>query len=129
MDSIRNVDYTILICNDLPRTTTFYRDVMRFPIVTQRENWVDFRVGSSILSLRTRIAQGGFEDGPHLDDGSASVQIAFRVPPSKIDDCYRELLRQSVPIVRAPVELSTWGHQMFLFRDPEGNLLEIYAEI
>jgi catechol 2,3-dioxygenase-like lactoylglutathione lyase family enzyme len=128
MESIRNVDYTILICADLPRTMAFYRDVMQFPVEIENASWVNFHLGSSILALRTRSVDGGFEDGS-CESGSASVQLAFRVPASKLDDCYRELLRQQVTIVRTPTELPDWGHRMFLFRDPEGNLLEIFAEI
>ena len=128
MDAIKSVDYTILICDDLPRSVAFYRDVMKFPIEVERENWVNFRVGSTILALRTRSIDGGFEDGDKIA-GSASVQIAFRVPPSDLDECFRVLEEKHVPIVRAPVELPHWGQRMFLFRDPEGNLLEIYAEL
>ena len=128
MDAIKSLDYTILICDDLPRSVAFYRDVMRFPIEVEQEIWVNFRVGSAILALRTRSVDGGFEDGAKIA-GSASVQVAFRVPPSKLDECYRELEEKHVPIVRAPVELPNWGQRMFLFRDPVGNLLEIYAEL
>ena len=72
MGSIRDVDYTPLNCNDLPRTTVFYQDVRRFPNEIELENWVNVRTGSLILSVRTEIAQGGFANGPH-EDGSASV--------------------------------------------------------
>ena len=87
MESIRNLDYTILTCNDLPQTTVFYREVMRFPIEIELENWVNIRIGSSIMAIRIRFVQGGLDDGPH-EKRSAAVQLAFRVPPSKIDDCY-----------------------------------------
>ena len=128
MDSIRNLDYTILFCRDLPRATAFYRDVMRFQIEVERENWVNFRLGTSILALATRSANSGAEQDSQ-PDVSASVQLAFRVPPPSVDDCYHELVQAQVPIVSPPKELPHWGHRMFLFRDPEGNLLEIYAEI
>jgi glyoxylase I family protein len=127
MNSIKCLDYTILFCRDLPRAVAFYQDVMRFQIEAERENWVNFRLGGSILALARRVRTDA-EQSSEGSDGE-SVQLAFRVPPSRLDTCHRELIELGVTIVSPPRELPHWGHRMFLFRDPEGHLLEIYAEI
>ena len=51
LSQIRNLDYAILLCNKMEETRAFYRDVMRFPIATDREHWVSFRVGATLLTL------------------------------------------------------------------------------
>jgi glyoxylase I family protein len=56
LGGIRNLDYAILLCNKLDETRAFYRDVMKFPIETDLENWVSFRVGAALLTLRRRGA-------------------------------------------------------------------------
>jgi glyoxylase I family protein len=48
---IRNFDYAILLCGKMKETRAFYKDVMGFPIELDRENWVSFRVGSTLLAL------------------------------------------------------------------------------
>jgi catechol 2,3-dioxygenase-like lactoylglutathione lyase family enzyme len=60
--------------------------------------------------------------------GSAAIQLAFRVPPPAVDTCHEELVAAGVPILRPPTDLPSWRHRTLFFRDPEGNIIEIYAE-
>jgi lactoylglutathione lyase len=50
------------------------------------------------------------------------------VPPAAIDACHAELIARGVVILRAPTDRPSWRHRTLFFRDPEGNLIEIYAE-
>jgi glyoxylase I family protein len=126
---IHNLDYTVLLCERMTETKAFYRDVMGFPIEYDSENWVTFRLGSALLTLRPRGTDAtGAHDGAAVA-GSAAVQLAFRVPPPAVDACYAELVAKGVPIVREPTVIAIARHRTLFFRDPEGNLLEIYAEI
>lgn len=125
---IRNVDYTVLLCAKLTETRAFYKDVMGFPLEDDLENWVAFRVGATLLTLRPRGQDPtGGDDGP-VEEGSAAVQLAFRVPPRAIEDCRAELVDAGVPIVRDLTDVPGFRHRTLFFRDPEGNLIEIYAE-
>ena len=54
LNAIHNLDYAILLCSKMAETRAFYRDVMEFPIETDLERWVSFRVGASLLTLRPR---------------------------------------------------------------------------
>jgi catechol 2,3-dioxygenase-like lactoylglutathione lyase family enzyme len=57
-----------------------------------------------------------------------SLQLAFRVPPRDVDRCAAELAEAGVPILLPPTD-QPWGHRTLFFRDPDGNVLEVYAEI
>jgi catechol 2,3-dioxygenase-like lactoylglutathione lyase family enzyme len=50
------------------------------------------------------------------------------VSPPEVDACYTELLEKGVEILDAPRD-QEYGHRTMFFRDPEGNILEIYADI
>ena len=126
LGGISNLDYTILLCSKMEETRAFYRDVMQFPIETDRKNWVSFRVGASLLTLRPR-GWSAFDDGKSVP-GSAAIQLAFRVPPPAVDACHAELVANGVPILRGPTDLPDWRHRTLFFRDPEDNVIEIYAE-
>jgi catechol 2,3-dioxygenase-like lactoylglutathione lyase family enzyme len=126
LGGIGNLDYTVLLCSKMAATRAFYRDVMKFPIETDLENWVSFRVGAALLTLRPR-GWSHFDDGKSVP-GSASVQLAFRVPPPAVDACHAELVAKGVPILRGPTDLADWRHRTLFFRDPEDNIIEIYAE-
>jgi glyoxylase I family protein len=126
LGGISNLDYTVLLCCKMAATRAFYRDIMMFPIETDQANWVSFRVGASLLTLRPR-GWSHFDDGKSVP-GSAAVQLAFRVPPPAVDACHAELVEMGVPILSGPTDLPDWRHRTLFFRDPEDNIIEIYAE-
>jgi len=124
LSKIRNLDYVILLCEDMVVMKNFYTSLLGFPIHRELEDWVEMQVGACLLTLRPR--------GRSYDDGklshSASVQLAFRVLPDEVDDWYRELQKKQAEILEAPRDWD-YGHRTLFFRDPEGNILEIYADI
>jgi glyoxylase I family protein len=122
--SIRNLDYLVLLCDDPALMKVFYHETLGFPIYRDWEDWVELRLGSVLLTLRRR---GRSYDGKKYPN-SASVQLAFRVAPQEVDGCYRELLQKQVQIIEAPRD-QEYGHRTLFFKDPEGNILEIYADI
>jgi lactoylglutathione lyase len=128
MGTIGNLDYVILLCERMARMREFYLNVMKFPLETDRPTWVSFRVGSSLVTLRPRGQSVAGHDGPAVE-GSAGVQLAFRVPPPSVDEWHRELVAKGVEILSPPKDLPDWRHRTLFFRDPEGNVIEIYAEI
>lgn len=128
LGGIANLDHMVLLCSDMSAMRAFYRDILQFPIEIDRESWVSFRVGASLLSLRPRGVWSVGDDGP-IPRGSAAVQLAFRVAPPAVDACHAELLARGVPILRGPTDLPQWRHRTLFFCDPEHNIIEIYAEI
>ena len=131
LKSIRNLAYVVLLCQDLPLMKNFYHHIMGFPIYLETDSWIEMRVGSVLLTLSKR---GRPFVGPSLPDDSAAVQLAFRVTPQEVQGCYEELKAKQVEIVQAPqiIDKSVWKywkHQTLFFKDPEGNLIEIYADI
>ena len=127
--SIRNIDYVVLLCEDLVRARQFYLDVMKFRLERESPRWVSFHVGSGLLCLRPRSLEGVFQDGPGAPSGSASVQLAFRVAPPEIDEIQAELAAAGVDLMGPPCDIPAWGHRAIFFRDPDGNVIEIYAEV
>ena len=126
IESIRQLDYTIVFARDLARMRRFYAEVLRFPIHHELgPKWIAFRVGSNILTLTER---GLMFDDPAPVPGALSVQLAFRVAPADVDRCATELTAAGVAIEAPPTD-QPWGHRTLFFRDPDGNVLEIYADL
>lgn len=126
LERIRNVDYVILLCEDFDRMRGFYRDTLGFSVYRDWPGWCELRVGSVLLTIRRR---GRSYDGPAAE--GAGVQLAFRVAPNEVEPCWRHLIGAGVEILE-PVDdrgNETYGHRTLFFRDPEGNVLEIYADI
>jgi catechol 2,3-dioxygenase-like lactoylglutathione lyase family enzyme len=125
-ESIRAIDYTVVFARDMAAMRRFYEDVLGFPLVRELSpGWIEYRVGGNTLALaRPRLTAG---DAP-TPAGSASLQLAFRVAPPEVDRCADELLRHGVALLSPPTD-QAFGHRTLFFRDPDGNLLEVFAEI
>ncbi len=68
-----------------------------------------------------------FNDTPP-PEGALSVQMAFRVAPETVAECAAALKAKGIKLVSSLTD-QPWGHRTIFFRDPDGNVLEIFAEI
>lgn len=123
---IHSIDYTVIFARQMAAMREFYGTTLGFPL--QRElgpRWVEYRVGSNVLALAER---GGRFNDPAPPVGVLSVQLAFRVAPGEVAQCAAVLKERGVQIAEGPTD-QPFGHRTLFFRDPDGNVLEIYAEI
>ena len=122
---VQNLTYVIILCDDLVRMKAFYQSVFAFPVDSESPTSFAMRAGSVLLALRQRTR--GY-DGAGVRPELPGVQLAFLVSPAEVDLCYTQLMEQGVPILDPPTDQPR-GHRTVYFSDPEGNLLEVYAEI
>lgn len=123
---IKAVDYTVVITREMVAMRAFYEGVLGFAVTRAlSENWFEYRVGATILAL----SAPGFPraDAP-VPKGTAAVQLAFCVPVPFVDACAAELEDKGIAILSPPMNRD-FGHRTLFFRDPDGNLIEIFAEI
>lgn len=124
--SIRAVDYTVVFVRDMDAMRRFYEDVMGFALSRELSaNWLEYQIGNNTLAL---ARPGRTASDPPMPKGAAALQLAFRVPVSDVDRCAEELAKKGVA-VQSPPTNHAFGHRTLFFRDPDGNLLEIYAEL
>ncbi|BBO11639.1 glyoxalase/bleomycin resistance/dioxygenase family protein [Bradyrhizobium sp. TM102] len=125
-NAIRAIDYTVIFVRDMAAMRRFYENILAFPLLRELSpNRIEFGLGSNTLALARPSRTAA--DAP-TPPGSASLQLAFKVSAAEVDACADELVRQGVALVSPPTNQS-FGHRTLFFRDPDGNLLEIYAEI
>ena len=124
--AIRAIDYTVIFVRDMVAMRRFYEDVLGFPMLRELSpGWVEYRVGNNTLALARPSLTAA--DAP-TPKGSASLQLAFKVSAPEVDQCADELVRMGVNLLSPPTD-QTFGHRTLFFRDPDGNLLEVFAEI
>ena len=124
--SIRTIDYTVILVRDMAAMRRFYEGVLCFSMTRELSaGWIEYQIGGNTLALSRpgRTAK----DAP-TPKGSASLQLAFKVAVDDVDRCAEELLRHGVDLLEPPTN-QPFGHRTLFFRDPDGNLLEVYAEI
>jgi catechol 2,3-dioxygenase-like lactoylglutathione lyase family enzyme len=124
--AIRAIDYTVVFVRDMPVMRRFYEDILGFPLLRElSSSWIEYRVGDNTLALAKPGLTAADAPTPH---GSASLQLAFKVSASEVDACADELVRQGVDLLSAPTD-QAFGHRTLFFRDPDGNLLEVFSDI
>jgi len=123
MNPISSFDYVVLHCRDVQAAREFYRQVMGLPISQERADRIQFQVGASALVSRP------CDEGPHARRAEGlPVQLGFRVRNHEVDACYEHLKAAGVEVLEPPNDQG-WGRRTLFFKDPEGNLLEVYANL
>ena len=123
---IRSLDYTVIFARQMSAMREFYGTTLGFPLHKRLgPQWTEYRIGANILALTER---GLVFDDPAPPIGVLSLQLAFRVAPGEVATCASVLKERGVNIISGPTD-HPWGHRTLFFRDPDGNVLEIYAEI
>lgn len=125
LTSVKQLNYVIILCDDMARMQRFYQELFAFTVDSASPTSLALRAGSVLLGLRQRTRD---YDGQGVRLGLPGVQLAFLVSPAEVEQCYTQLLAMGVTIVDPPTDQPR-GHRTVYFTDPEGNLLEVYAEI
>ena len=114
------------IARDMAAMRRFYADVMLFPVYRDvHPSWIEYRVGSMLLALTER---GFIFDDSATPLGALSLQLAFRVTRAEVDACAEAFRKARIRIVGEPTD-QPWGHRTLFVRDPDGNVVELYADL
>lgn len=124
--AIRAIDYTVIYVRDLSKMRRFYEDVLHLELIRELSpRWIEYRIGPNVLALALPGLTA--KDDP-VPQNTAALQLAFRVERDAVDACAAELEQQGIAILLPPTD-QPFGHRTLFFRDPDGNMLEIYADI
>ena len=98
-----------------PAMAGFYRDVLRLPVRSERDGFINFEWGG----LRLTIATHDHIQGRSLEPLRMMVNFAV----DDINPTHARLLARGVSFIREP-EREPWGF-VATFSDPDGNVLQL----
>jgi catechol 2,3-dioxygenase-like lactoylglutathione lyase family enzyme len=124
--------FTRLLVRDFAANYRFYRDAMGFTAAFGEEHdvYADFKTGEVTIALFDRGAMAeavGTTDLPPTASAQDTVALCFAV--ENVDAACADLRARGVSFVTEPQDRSEWMIRTAHFRDPEGNLLEIFSAI
>ena len=111
-----------MVTDQLPVLREFYVDIIGLEVLEERSGYIKFDAGSLFLAIREANRR---YDSP---GSGRSVQLAFSVSRPDVDDWAQRLAESGVVILEKPTD-QPWGHRTLFVADPDGNLIEFYAEI
>jgi len=112
-----------LVTSDVPRLVAFYR------LLLQQEPEGDDTHAEFVLEggdLAIFSVQGMEAMGPGSMTGAGAGACVLML---QVDDCdaeYHRLAAAGVPVVKTPATYP-WGARSAWFRDPDGNILDVYS--
>ena len=114
----KQIDYTMVVVSDMPRSVEFYRDKLGIPLKFQSPDWTEFQTGSTTLALH---GGGVPATAPPTGDPTklaGSCSIGFNV--EDVDKTYLELQEKGIRFVMPPTQREGEGIRLAVCIDPDG---------
>ena len=120
-----NLRQSRLVTNDVERLTRFYETITGAKADVLSSGYVEFQhnpcAGLAITSTSTTRAYG---DGVLAAGANRSLVLDFEV--ADVDAAYARLKDAVGDWVLVPATMP-WGNRTMLFRDPDGNLVNVFS--
>jgi catechol 2,3-dioxygenase-like lactoylglutathione lyase family enzyme len=120
-----------LLVRDYQAAFRFWRDTVGLTVTFGDEEgpYADFDTGAATLAIfssTAMIQDTGIESG-RGGRGADDVLVVLAV--GDVDAAVRRLEERDVRFVTQPTDQLDWGIRVAHFRDPDGNLVELYTEL
>ncbi len=118
------VDLIVILTDDVPKLTAFYRDVLGVPERSDSGgDYVEFATGNVCFAVCARTELTKATAHPSFGKGrrGQSFELAFRCDtPDAVDTTYAAIVAKGATPVTPPTTLP-WGQRAAFFADPEAT--------
>jgi uncharacterized glyoxalase superfamily protein PhnB len=115
-----------LVTNDLDRLVSFYAMLTGAAGARLAPDFAEIRLEGAIVAISTERAIRQFNVGAATAAANRSAIVEFQV--DDVDSVRTRLSDVPVDYVMEPAD-QPWGNRSMLLRDPDGNLINIFARI
>lgn len=117
---------TRIITADVPRLVAFYEMVTGASAVWGNELFAEIPTPVGVLAIGSDKTVALFGEGSAEPAANRSAIIEFIV--DDVDADYERLRGRVAEIVTEPTTMP-WGNRALLFRDPDGNLVNLFTPV
>jgi uncharacterized glyoxalase superfamily protein PhnB len=113
-----------LVTRDVDRLVAFYRLLTASEPVRPVPQFADFRFGAASLAISAEQMIAQFNAGVAVAAANRSAIIEFEV--DDVDAVHARLAGETVDVAMPPATMP-WGNRSMLLRDPDGNVVNVFA--
>jgi catechol 2,3-dioxygenase-like lactoylglutathione lyase family enzyme len=124
--------YVRLLVRDFEACLAFYRDVLGFEvaILAEHAKFAEFATGDVALELYDRAMMAEIAGRAEASDADGAVDRALlTLQVDSVDEAYAALKAKGVAFGVPPTDRPEWGARTAHFRDPDGNLIELFQHV
>lgn len=117
-----------IITEDIKNLVKFYEQVTAMSAIQYTEDFAELKTVSGTLAIgSTRTLQ--FFGGKDVAKAAQNRSVIIEFKVNNVDDDYERLAAFLEPyIVQKPTTMP-WGNRSFLFRDTDGNLVNLFTPV
>ena len=120
--------HACLITQRLETLRDFYRQVLQVEPRIFQDDYLEFPTGGAILSLYKQESLDKTIPGAMQAGANKSVMLEFEV--EDVDQEFTRLKKSPLRIDwDMPPTTFPWGNRSIYFRDPEGNMVNLYSVV
>jgi predicted enzyme related to lactoylglutathione lyase len=113
-----------IITDDVDRLARFYELVTGTAAIRPAPVFAEFRTATGTLAIASTVTVAALHDQAPLPGRNDSVILEFLV--ADVDSEFSRLRGELESIVLEPTTMP-WGNRSTLFRDPDGNLVNLFS--
>ncbi|MGW7533095.1 VOC family protein [Amycolatopsis sp. NPDC054798] len=113
-----------IITGDVDRLTSFYEQVTGLAASRPAQQFAEFAGETATLAIGSAETMALFSAGAAVPESNRTVILEFLV--EDVDREYARLQPLLTDVVQEPATMP-WGNRSLLFRDPDGNLVNLFT--
>lgn len=113
-----------IITGDVDRLTSFYEQVTGLVASRPAKQFAEFTGATATLAIGSAETMVLFSAGAAVPESNRTVILEFLV--EDVDREFARLRPLLADVVQEPATMP-WGNRSLLFRDPDGNLVNLFA--
>ena len=116
-----------VVTNDLDRLIAFYKLLSGVEATRLVSDFAEVRLDGAVLAITTERAIKQFNGGICVAAANRSAILELQLDRfDEVDSLHARLADARVDIAMAPTTMP-WGNRSLLLRDPDGNVINVFA--
>lgn len=122
-----------LLVNDFEKSFTFYNETLGLKCTWGDKDaiYASFDIGlpSGLAIFKAELMYEATGNQKTKNDTVSNDKFAIIIEVDKVDETFEQLKAKSIEFITEPKDMKAWGIRVAHFRDPEGNLIEIFSNL